>query len=163
MLQAYHCLFNIAINTLNNKLGEIEKCLYCVSFFCNSRKSVLLRGPPQCSIGCRSCLGRLTFQVAREEIAALHGVSPHNLRHFSAQTVLDEGTNYNDIAFVIVYQAHTRNRGYLWTRPTCSCAIPPRRAVQPLWEVARAGTIGGYHLLLIAVWLRGALIGPTTG
>jgi site-specific recombinase XerD len=39
--------------------------------------------------------------VAHEEIAALRAVSPHSLRHFFAQAMLDEGANYDDIAFVL--------------------------------------------------------------
>lgn len=39
--------------------------------------------------------------VAPQEIAALRAVSPHSLRHFFAQAMLDEGANYDDIAFVL--------------------------------------------------------------
>jgi site-specific recombinase XerD len=43
----------------------------------------------------------MTHGVAREEIQALRAVSPHSVRHFFAQAMLDEGANYDDIAFVL--------------------------------------------------------------
>lgn len=36
-----------------------------------------------------------------EEIAALRAISPHSLRHFFAQAMLDEGANYDEIALVL--------------------------------------------------------------
>jgi integrase/recombinase XerD len=41
---------------------------------------------------------RLTEGADREEIAALRDISPHSLRHFFAQSMLDEGADYKDIA-----------------------------------------------------------------